>query len=112
MTSKKCSQVSDIQIHKYTNTQIQFGSNLKLDLTWDWFQAERPSLVVSTAAPHSPPSDASALQSFATSHPAEKLLNANCIFFMLLSFLELSPYQTSNLLPFLEMFFRTNNHQV
>ena len=32
---KECSQVSDMQIHKYnyTNTQIQFGSNLQIDLT-------------------------------------------------------------------------------
>ena len=39
---KQCSQVSDIQIHtyKYTNTQIQFGSNLKIwrfeDLRYAW----------------------------------------------------------------------------
>ena len=32
---KQCSRVSDMQIHKYnyTNTQIQFGSNLQIDLT-------------------------------------------------------------------------------
>ena len=44
---KHCSQVSDIQIHKYkytniqihkyTNTQIQFGSNYQIDLTCDIF---------------------------------------------------------------------------
>ncbi len=32
---KQCSRVSDMQIHKYnyTNTQIQFGSNLHIGLT-------------------------------------------------------------------------------
>ena len=35
----QCSQVPGIQIHKwkYTNTQIQFGSNYEIDLTCDIF---------------------------------------------------------------------------
>ena len=40
---KQCSQVSDTQIHKckYTNTQIQFGSNYQIDLACDKFLKTR-----------------------------------------------------------------------